>query len=89
MTQEMKDIFKEIGKLFLKMADQLEKYEEKEVDEDGFIKWEGGVNPVPNTEVVVRFRDVGYNDVYANSDNFYWEHFGGQDDIIAYKISKA
>ena len=91
MTQEMKDTFKEIGELFLKMADQLEKYEEKEVDEDNWIKWEGGDMPVPKgTRVDVKHRD---RDVfqYQKAGSGYaerWHHDDCIADIIAYKIVK-
>ena len=87
MTQEMKDTFKEIGELFLKMANQLEKYEEKEVGEDGWIKWGGGENPVPNKRVLTRDRDGTITEAH-NSDMWGWDHIERPDDIVSYKIVK-
>lgn len=90
MTQEMKDTFKEIGELFLKMADQLEKYEEKEVDEEGWIKFEGGEQPKDTIgkEVSVEFADGSTHSRFP-ADDYVWHHEGAFDDIVAYKILEA
>jgi len=92
MNQEMKDTFKEIGELFLKMADQLEKYDEKEVDEDGWFEWEGGEQPEEtyNTPILIKFRDrVTNEDGWSlKGSDYTWSHDGSSRDIIAYKIVK-
>jgi hypothetical protein len=83
MNQEIKDTFKEIGELFLKMADQLDRYDE------GWVVWKGGENPAPNKRVCVQFRDGDiYTAIQDDNEYFLWDHKYGERDIIAYKVVK-
>ena len=56
-------------------------------DEDGWIPWRGGENPVKGERVDVKFKDQGclFN---LFSTNFDWWHNRSARDIVAYRIVK-
>lgn len=55
---------------------------------DGWIKWNGGANPVAHDTVVgVRLRAGGYEE--AAAWRFRWDHLGGGGDIIAYRVVQS
>ncbi|KNC11562.1 hypothetical protein AC790_13415 [Pantoea sp. RIT-PI-b] len=56
-----------------------------QIENDGWIEWEGGKCPEAySTEVQVKYRDgMGMEDA---AGNFSWTHDNEPDDIIAYRI---
>ena len=57
-------------------------------DDDGWIKWEGGLTfPVRReTYVEVRYRDCKAPKFPRQAGEFVWVHDGREDDIVAYRI---
>lgn len=59
-------------------------------DNDEWIKWTGGENPVPGKKVIFRLRgelrtENQIKDGIANSDNLFWDEFGDSS-IVAYRV---
>lgn len=62
---------------------------EPEDEDDGWIEWGGGVNPLADgIKIVARFRNgTTTEDKYAfPSKDWDWSHTGGPQDIVAYRI---
>lgn len=68
------------------IASEAAKIREKQ-DDDGWITWSGGENPVPGKRVVVSYR--GNTSCFKGphtSPNFRWYHSDEDNDIIAYRV---
>lgn len=60
------------------------------VQEEGWIEWRGGENPVPGERVDTRFRGFTIDEQTNDpSESWVWNHFGGSGDIIAYRVVSA
>ncbi|MDI9276199.1 hypothetical protein QMZ65_03135 [Pantoea sp. EABMAA-21] len=57
-----------------------------QIDNDGWIEWRGGKQPIANDrELAIKFRD-GTVMTETHSDCWVWSHGGDDDDIIAYRV---
>lgn len=53
----------------------------------GWIRWDGGDNPVPGLAVEIRLRSGDEFTGSDLSDNATWKHIWGEGDIIAYRLA--
>jgi hypothetical protein len=82
---EAEEDFEAFRKAFNESIDRSEKMD------DGWIKWGGGENPVPNKKVIVKHRNgeiSGCEDyfrcIWSGEREWEWAH--GDYDIVAYKV---
>ena len=60
-------------------------------ERDPWVKWKGGEQPIPGNPVIrvrVRFRDGTLNSMPRSASIYRWQHLGGADDIVAYRITE-